>query len=316
MGPKTRHESGTCLGDVTGPGEPMSQTELPTLRGVLRHGIYLQEKKLLEEEVDRRNCSINQMTKEIREAVVNCWQQANAQFHPPVIITNKSMERKIKVAWTSLENVAWKRVGQEDSKTFQDKLDFLFNIAFCSHNILPCIESGCQGCQEKAHLQECNCINAKKIPRLELAFMMSMKASRPPGEKASMMMAGPDLRETKKQEKAAQRKEGSDLAKEKAEKKERDFQEEMKERTAHEEMLLVEDLSEAGIATTEVLDERNINKYNTMKIPNTALAAIRTDATNRQAAALTSGFVQDLIEAEFLPPGSEYLALDAEPGMR
>ena len=82
MGPKTRHESGTCLGDVTGPGEPMSQTELPTLRGVLGYGIYLQEKKLLEEEVDRRNYSINQMTKEIRESVVNCRQQVNAQFHP------------------------------------------------------------------------------------------------------------------------------------------------------------------------------------------------------------------------------------------
>ena len=30
MGPKTRHKSGTTLSDVTGPGEPMILTELPT----------------------------------------------------------------------------------------------------------------------------------------------------------------------------------------------------------------------------------------------------------------------------------------------
>ena len=42
MPPKTRHESGTTLSDVVGVGEPMLPTELPTLRGLLRHGIYLQ----------------------------------------------------------------------------------------------------------------------------------------------------------------------------------------------------------------------------------------------------------------------------------
>ena len=66
MGPKTRHKSGTTLSDVTGPGEPMILTELPTMRGVLRHGIYLQEKKLLEEDIDRRNYSIALMAKGVR----------------------------------------------------------------------------------------------------------------------------------------------------------------------------------------------------------------------------------------------------------
>ena len=98
MGPKTRHEAGTSLADVTDPGEPMAQTKLPTLRGVLRHGIYLQEKKLLEEGMDRRNYSINQLIKDVRVEVVSCWQRANAQFSPPVTIKDKSIERKIQVA--------------------------------------------------------------------------------------------------------------------------------------------------------------------------------------------------------------------------
>ena len=84
MGPKTRHEAGTSLADVTGPGEPMAQTELPTFRGVLRHGIYLQEKKLLEEGVDRRNYSIKQLSMDVTMEVMSCWQRANAQFRPPV----------------------------------------------------------------------------------------------------------------------------------------------------------------------------------------------------------------------------------------
>ena len=132
MGPKTRHKIGTTLSDVTGPGEPMMLNELPTIRGVLRHGIYLQEKKLLEEDVDRRNYSIALIAKDVRMEVVSCWKRANAQFTPPIIITDKSIERKIQVAWKALEDFAWNRGGmykETDRKVFCDKLDILFNIA-------------------------------------------------------------------------------------------------------------------------------------------------------------------------------------------
>ena len=60
MGPKTRHGlhgSCTALVDVNGPGEAIPRSELPTMRAVLRHGIYLQDNLLLEEEIDRRNFS-------------------------------------------------------------------------------------------------------------------------------------------------------------------------------------------------------------------------------------------------------------------
>ncbi len=88
MSTKTRYESSTSLADVTGPGEPMSHTKLPTLQGVLKHGIYIQEKKLLEEDVDRRNYSISQLVKDVRVEVVNCWQilssvlQSSSQTSP------------------------------------------------------------------------------------------------------------------------------------------------------------------------------------------------------------------------------------------
>jgi hypothetical protein len=97
MPPKTRHESGTTLGDIVGPGEPMSHSELPTTRAVLRHGIYLQEMKLLQEDVDRRNYPVTDLLKAICEEVTAIWQRANAELKPPVTITTKSIERKIQV---------------------------------------------------------------------------------------------------------------------------------------------------------------------------------------------------------------------------
>ena len=74
----------------------MLPTELPTLRGLLRHGIYLQvtylslslislppclhlqERMLLVEEVDRRNYTIPLLAKDVRAELVSCWQRANA----------------------------------------------------------------------------------------------------------------------------------------------------------------------------------------------------------------------------------------------
>ena len=76
MGPKTRHDlhgSCTTLVYVTGPGKAINKSELPTMRAVLRHVIYLQDKLLLEEEIDRRNFSIQQMVTEIRMELVSCW---------------------------------------------------------------------------------------------------------------------------------------------------------------------------------------------------------------------------------------------------
>ena len=97
MAPKTKHESGTSLSDIVGPGKPMSKTELPTLRASMQHGIYLQEIKLLQHGVDRKNYPVREMVKEIRQEVVACYQKANHQFKPPVIFADYSIERKLQV---------------------------------------------------------------------------------------------------------------------------------------------------------------------------------------------------------------------------
>lgn len=97
MPPKTRQASGTALTDIVGPGEPMPHTELPTIRAVLRHGIHLQELKLLHEDVDRRNFPVTELVKAIGEDVTAIWLRANAELKPPVTFTSKSIQRMIQV---------------------------------------------------------------------------------------------------------------------------------------------------------------------------------------------------------------------------
>ena len=82
---------------------------------------------------------------------------------------------------------------EEDRKKFRDKLDFLFPITSCTHKIIPSLEeTSCGGCDIGAHLQNCSCQKEKRIPPLELKFVMAMHEYRPPGNKASMMMGGLD----------------------------------------------------------------------------------------------------------------------------
>ena len=97
MGPKTRHQSGTIVVAIVGSGEEMPLTELPTLRMVLRHGIYLQEKALLEDNINKRNFPIKVMAASLREEIEVRYKRANSLFHPPVIIATSSIERKIQV---------------------------------------------------------------------------------------------------------------------------------------------------------------------------------------------------------------------------
>ena len=82
---------------------------------------------------------------------------------------------------------------QADRDKFVGKLDYLFSITSCTHKIIPCSEDvSCDGCEIGAHLQDCNCHKEKRIPILKLEFIMTRQAYRPAGQKASMMISGPD----------------------------------------------------------------------------------------------------------------------------
>ena len=228
----------------------------------------------------------------------------------------------VKVAWTAVGDIAWNRGGmkkEENKKMFLEKLDFLLEITSCTHEIHPCAEFGCEGCQEMVHISNCTCKKEKKIPKLELLFMRSMRAHRPPGEGPTMMMGGVDKKESERQGKLAARKLKEKTTKQETASKARSKEKELQERKTLEAETL---LQEEGLGEEEQEFECDILgggtrgetglQKNTLSIRKTALATIRTQASNRQAAAITTGFLHDLIDGGVLPPDSQYLAVDAK----
>ena len=321
MPPNTRHQIGASVEELLGTAEEFNQNELPTLRAVLRHGLFLQEKAQLEEDRDRRNFPLDQLVKDIRRDVVSLWSRANNLFQPPVIFADSSIERKIMVAWkTAVETGKGKKKAKDKDKFF-DKLDFLFDIASCSCVISPCVDVACPGCSETVH-HSCKCVREKKIPKKELAFMRSMREKRPSGKRASMMMSGNDQQETKRQRRLEERKENENDRALKLEEKKRQQDLELKSRKEEQEEDegLTKDKTEKSNVMLEnqnqqaeivnIGDQAPTQKRNMMPITQTALAAVRYNVTNRQAAAVSSGFLHDLIKAGVVPPGNEHLAVD------
>jgi hypothetical protein len=214
----------------------------------------------------------------------------------------------MQVAWTALSGVARQKSSRADREKFLEKLDYIFPISSCTHKIISCLEASCQGCEAGAHLLNCGCRKEKKIPVIELKFMLAMQAHRP--AKASMMIAGADKVESERQEKAVRRKEVDEERRAKKQEKEKEQEKDLEHRSVLEEEMLLCEGEEEGEKEDETLPGAMKPVRNTLKLPQTALAAIRTDASNRQAAAICSGLVQDLISGGVLPAGSEHLMVD------
>jgi hypothetical protein len=189
--------------------------------------------------------------------------------------------------------------NQANKDKFIERLDYLFDIASCKHEIQFCEDSGCQGCQDGVHI-DCCCSREKKIPKLELAFFKAMREHRPEGTKAGMMMAGKDKAECLRQDAAEERKAKEDSAKKMKENKEKEKETELEERSQLEQLLREDAGGSEGGQLDELVkrpqpglcdyssDEDSEDedwepqdegarrlKRNYMPIPNTALAAVR-----------------------------------------
>ena len=164
----------------------------------------------------------------------------------------------------------------EDKQKYEDKLDTLFNLASCTHPILPCTEAECPGCKEGAHLMNCTCKKEKRIPNLELKFVMVMREVRPPGQKARMLMGPKDVQESKRQNKALDRQANQEAAASKRAEQDKAAAAELEERGRTDELLLQEIGAESRGEEID-LDggDAGLTTRNTMQIPHTALAAIR-----------------------------------------
>ena len=123
--------------------------------------------------------------------------------------------------------------------------------------------------------------------------MMAMQEHRPPGHKASMMIGGPDKVESARQEKAVKRKKL--VADRSLRKTQREKEHEVElENRVEEHKELYED---GGEVEDEKVEDEEVQKgeknkrssKNILPLPQTALAAVSTQPSNRQSAAISTG---------------------------
>ena len=109
---RTRHSSDIRLSDYLGGGRPLLATELPTLRCVLRQGLfYREERVLLESSLPAKTMNttyqVSELATDMTKALMAQWQRANVEFKPPVVIANETITKKLKVAWETASKIAW-----------------------------------------------------------------------------------------------------------------------------------------------------------------------------------------------------------------
>ena len=220
-GAKTRHQSGTKLGELVGPGKELNMSEVPTLRAIIQKGILVKEQMMNDMGTSKKNIPVNDIVKELVPVIMAQWQKSNARFCPPVTIKPRSLEIRLERLWRKVEEVAQGNSSKVEKGKMLDLLDKLVDITTCPHTILLCTEegSGCPGekeCKVGAHTN-CDCARECKVPVLDLQWLAVQRAKK--GEKSNMMMAGADKEETDKQTKTAKRKAQEEEAEVKRKKK-------------------------------------------------------------------------------------------------
>ncbi|KAK1894408.1 ADP-ribosylation factor 1 [Dissostichus eleginoides] len=92
---KTRAKSTSHLSNLVGTGRELLVSELPTVRDILRYGIYLRDQS----KDDRGNYPVDQLLGDIFPGLIGQWSKANALFKPPVINEKVTIMSKLKEVW-------------------------------------------------------------------------------------------------------------------------------------------------------------------------------------------------------------------------
>ena len=221
---QTRAKTGN---DVIGPSaSELPQSDLPTLRDVLAHALFLKENSNLR----KIDISSKEVAKTVTAAIKAVWAKVNHQIVVPgVIILDKNIERMFMTNWEMMRKVRNKNIGKQKSEEWKLKLDKTFNILTCQCSFKSCPDSKCQGCADNIHI-DCSCPAKTKFPKLEIPFLYSQLSKT--GTKGGMMIASGDKVETAKQAKTLANKEKIKLQNEKKIAKENTVKKELAKRVA------------------------------------------------------------------------------------
>jgi hypothetical protein len=146
---KTRHNSGSgSLAKYLGCGTPLLPSELPTLRAALRQGLCYKEERMLQEDTLKKGRSysypLTQLVQDMTTAVIDQYLRANKEFQPPVVVSERAIQIKLKTAWETAQKIAMKHLTKKSQiEAFEDKLDKLLDITKCRCSIKLCQDFGC-----------------------------------------------------------------------------------------------------------------------------------------------------------------------------
>ena len=92
---RTRHKLDKKMSLLFRSGQTFLESDLPTLRAVLRLGVNLRENQLVLSGTAKNLYTDNKLAGDLAEAVLVQFRKANAEFKPPIVSTNKSLHSKI-----------------------------------------------------------------------------------------------------------------------------------------------------------------------------------------------------------------------------
>ena len=156
---KTRHSTKSVMSEFLGSaGVDFTTSELPALRSVLLKGVLLKENFVMEDggggSEGGKQYEIGILARDIMISLLNQWSKANAQFKPPIIISEKAICDKIVRAWTTASKIALKKITKKvDVERFSSRLDKLFDLCRCQCPILTCTDIKYEGCSTNIHIQ-------------------------------------------------------------------------------------------------------------------------------------------------------------------
>ncbi|XP_065649605.1 uncharacterized protein LOC136078240 [Hydra vulgaris] len=197
-----------------------------------------------------------------------------------------------------------------------DSMSRLFDITNSKCAIFYCNESSCLGCERKIHIN-CKCEKSARISLIKLKFIQSQRNKE--GDKAKVVIGSIDYKEVERKRKAIEQNSKKEHDLKKFKEKEiinicylkKTYDEFLKNFNNEVEWSNSELECSYNTENSHVLDKSEDFKLkrNYMKIQNTAIAAIRYEVSNT-AAAIASGFLKDLVEANIVPESAIYLLLD------
>ena len=291
MAAKTRQRASTHLSLYVGTGRELLNTELPTLRDLLRYGVLLRETS----EKDKRNYSKEELVSDMLAALLAQWLKASHRLKFPVLVHHETIRIKLKDLWEKALKLA-KGVGKiQEKQRFSQKLDKLLDILYCKCPIFLCSEFGCEDpdCDQEAHTK-CNCKRGEKIPVIELMFIKAQREK--VGSYSTHMIAGADRPESRRQEDALlaqqKKKEADERKMKKAEqaaeeknKMDKEAQNFMNEEENNE---VPEGVCETEAQYVDPTKQQKKNTYNTKDISNIALASMRHHTGLRETAEIAT----------------------------